>query len=188
MAFAPARGRAAAEAVTSPVGVCFGSSRGSASACRALEAEPAGSARSSSGVTRAWSAEVSPTLAPAPPAPFGNGLVAGGQACHHPPVRWDTPPGAAPPVLPASAPVSLGSEGGRHVGVCPPGFWCLQGWEAQQEPNLALAGPIIGNKPLCVETNSPLTIKLLCSQVSWCGKKTQVFGFENWSREVSFAF
>lgn len=82
------------------------------------------------------------------------------------------PPGAAPPVFPASAPMSLGSEGGRHVGVCPPGFWCLQGWEAQQEPDLALAGPLFGNKPLCVETNSPLTIKLQCSQVSWCGKKT----------------
>ena len=42
-------------------GLCLDcSSQGSASACRALEAEPAASARSSSGETLMWNAEVRP--------------------------------------------------------------------------------------------------------------------------------
>lgn len=94
--------------------IVFGSSQGSASACQALEVGPAASARSFSGVTQAWSAEVSPTPVPALPAPLGDDPV----GCGHP-LCAGTLLGAAPPVTPASVRTSLGNGGEGMAGSVP---------------------------------------------------------------------
>lgn len=87
--------------------------------------------------------------------------------------------GAALSVTPTSAHMSLGNEGGTAWQGPSPGFWCLQREEVWQEPGLMLTwfifflvGPLFRKNNLCVETNSSLTIRLQCCQVSSCGKKT----------------
>lgn len=141
----------AAEVVTSPVGLFLGSSQGSASACRASEAGPAGSARSSSGVIQAWSAKVSPGSVSAPPAPFGDELVTGHAIT---PCCAGTPlPGAVPPVTPASAHTSLGNEGRRHGRIRPRGFGASRDRRPGRSPTWHLTGLFYFLSDPYLETN-----------------------------------
>lgn len=73
---------------------------------------------------------MSPTLVPAPPAPFGNACVAG----------HTVTPRFTGTALPGAARSSLGKEGKegqRHGEVCS-GVWCLAGWDMWQEPRPVL--------------------------------------------------